>query len=94
MPVIPSAIPLPPLNPVQYNRMDHSHNECQCGLENPIPQELNRIIGGKITKPNQYPWQVQFMMKWNPGEKCTTPKGQLCLRGRHQFLNAIASHKY
>ena len=77
--------------------MDQSQNECQCGLENPLSQESNRIIGGSFTKPNQYPWQVLFQMKWdrdpiNP--ECNTPKGQLCLPRQSLGAGSIISPSY
>ena len=71
----PSAVFLPhskadPFNLVNggtngaVNVESHQMSKCDCGLENPRPQdqEWNRIMGGRDTKPNQYPWMVMVHM--------------------------------
>ena len=55
--------PLKYENVGSYGRPDaqNHQSDCDCGIENPRPQQLNnRIIDGKDTNPNQYPWLVHI----------------------------------
>ena len=55
--------PLKYENVGSYGRPDvqNHQSDCDCGIENPRPQQSNnRIVDGKDTNPNQYPWMVSF----------------------------------
>ena len=66
-----SEVPLPHFNqnPLKYENVgsygrpdvQNHQSDCDCGIENPRPQQLNnRIVDGKDTNPNQYPWLVHL----------------------------------
>ena len=53
-------------------RGQRNHEPCYCGLSNRVnfgktDVDSNRIIGGKETEVNEYPWQVLFTFKKKNG---------------------------
>ena len=73
------------------------HEPCYCGLSNRVTFEKtdidsNRIIGGKETEVNEYPWQVFITLKKNYGSYfCggSIISNSWILTAAHCFVNSL-----